>query len=89
MGALGAWTGLVAGIVVLGCVALMGVVQGVVVWLARRHAAGRPAGLIARIAGACTVRQGSGTETVIMVPYGVAIFLGVFLSALGVLSCRV
>jgi prepilin peptidase CpaA len=88
MGALGAWTGLVAGIVVLGCVALMGVVQGVVVWLARRHAAGRPAGLIGRIAGACTVRQGSGTETVIMVPYGVAIFLGVFLSALGVLSCR-
>ncbi len=89
MGALGAWTGLVAGVVVLGCVALMGVVQGVVVWLARRRAAERPAGPVGRLVGACTVRQGSGTETVVMVPYGVAIFLGVFLSALGVLSCRV
>ncbi len=89
MGAIGAWTGLVAGIVVLGCVALMGVVQGVVVWQARRRAAGRPAGAIGKIAGACTIRQGPGAETVIMVPYGVAIFLGVILSALGVLSWRV
>jgi prepilin peptidase CpaA len=88
MAAIGAWVGLVNGIVVLGAVALMGIVQAGLVVVHRRLARPGAAGPLGRMVGSCMVRQTSGQETVVMVPYGVAIFFGVFASALGVLSWR-
>jgi prepilin peptidase CpaA len=96
MGALGAWLGLVQGVIVLVAVALCGGLLAIVYALAKRRL-GRTFGLVAHAArafsgfcvGALSLRDAGAAfpadSEVQPMPYGPAILLGVLLSAGGLL----
>ena len=99
MGALGAWLGLVNGLVVLGCVCASGVVLAII-WAAM-HGYARQA--LANVRGiayglVCSVinrgkdhdalRSVPDSESMMQMPYGLVIVVGVCISAAGVFLWR-
>jgi prepilin peptidase CpaA len=99
MAGIGAWLGMVNGLVVLLAVALAGVIMGIAYAVHRRRARevwtnlvgmGLSTLLVGLRAMTPPDRQGSGTtgEHMLKMPYGVPIFLGVCLSGVGMLVWR-
>ena len=99
MGAIGAWVGVVAGIVVLAAVAVSGILLAAAFALARKrlrpalaNIAGVAFGLGLIIAGRGKLADGRAVlppvENMQKIPYGVAILLGVCVGAAGILIWR-
>ncbi len=95
MGAIGAWVGMINGLVVLAAVAAAGIVLGIVSAVARRRVRSVLAHLTVFLYGVAFVMLGRrrlrerlaalpAAETMQKVPYGVAILVGVCLAAGGV-----
>jgi prepilin peptidase CpaA len=92
MGAIGAWLGIVNGLVVLFCVSLSGTVIAAVMLFRAKRAGGLRPGASPGVGAGCAtgqavVKPSAGAAAARTMPYGVAILVGACLAALGRLLC--
>lgn len=100
MGAIGAWLGLMNGLIALACIAIAGIVLAVSLAIMRKrtrevtmNVAGMTQGLFlasltrTRLLG--SLGPGTSAEPMLTMPYGLAIFIGTGIAAIGVLIWRI